>query len=86
MIFENVGFFFLEKKKSSCPLKKYAEIGKLSYVQIFLKSSMPDVVQECIWYLFFSTNIHHCVNNSHDIKVLMKVIKTETFNIDFTSQ
>ena len=26
-----------------------------------------------------STNVHRCVNNSHDIKVLMKVIKTETF-------
>ena len=28
-----------------------------------------------------------CVNNiSHDIKVLMKVIKTETFNVGFTSK
>ena len=27
-----------------------------------------------------------CVNYSHDIKVLMKVIKTETFNVGFTSQ
>ena len=32
-----------------------------------------------------STSIHHCVNNSHDINVLMKVIKTETFNVGFTS-
>ena len=31
-------------------------------------------------------SIHRCVNNSHDIKVLMKVIKTESFNVDFTSQ
>ena len=27
-----------------------------------------------------------CINNSPDIKVLMKVIETEIFNIDFTSQ
>ena len=33
-----------------------------------------------------STSIHRCVNNFHDIKVLMKVIKTETFNIGFTSK
>ena len=31
-------------------------------------------------------SIYHCVDNSHDIKVLMKVIKTEMFNIGFTSQ
>ena len=43
-----------------------------------------------IVYILFapviSISIHHCVNNSHDIKVLMKVIKTEMFNIGFTSQ
>ena len=44
-----------------------------------------------ILYIFFaliiSTGIHHCVNNiSHDIKVLMKVIKTETFNVGFISK
>ena len=32
-----------------------------------------------------STSIHRCVNNFHDIIVLMKVIKTETFNVGFTS-
>ena len=31
-----------------------------------------------------STSIHHCVNNCHDIKVLMKVIETRTFNVGFT--
>ena len=31
-----------------------------------------------------STSIHRCVNSiSHDIKVLMKVIKTERFNVVF---
>ena len=30
-----------------------------------------------------STSIHSRVNNSPDIKVLMKVIKTETFNVGF---
>ena len=42
-----------------------------------------------IYILFASvifTSIHRWVNNSQDIKVLMKVIKTETFNVDFTSQ
>ena len=29
---------------------------------------------------------HRCVNNSLDIKILMKVIKTETFNVGFISQ
>ena len=36
-------------------------------------------------YIFFapaiSTNIHRYMNNSYDIKILMKVIKTETFNV-----
>ena len=39
-----------------------------------------------IYILFapdISTSIHRCVNNSNDINVLMKVIKTETFNIGF---
>ena len=34
------------KEKSSCLLQKYAEIGKFSYVQIVLKSSLLDVVKE----------------------------------------
>ena len=33
-----------------------------------------------------STSIHRYENNSPDIKVLMKVIRTETFNVGFTSQ
>ena len=33
-----------------------------------------------------STSIHDCVDNSPDIKVLVNVIETETFNVDFTSQ
>ena len=41
-------------------------------------------------YILFApvilTSIFRCVNSSHDIKVLMKVIKTETFNVGFTSQ
>ena len=35
---------------------------------------------------FISTSIHRCVNNSHDIKILMKIIETETFNVRFSSQ
>ena len=41
-----------------------------------------------IYILFapvISTSIHHSVKNSHDIKVLVKVIKTETLN-GFTSR
>ena len=34
----------------------------------------------------FSTSIHRCLNIFPDIKVLMMVIETETFNVDFTSQ
>ena len=41
-------------------------------------------------FIFFtpviSTSIRRSVNNSHNIKVLRKVIKTETFNIGFTSK
>ena len=33
-----------------------------------------------------STSIHGWVNNSHDITALMKVIKTETFNVGFISK
>ena len=41
----------------------------------------------CILYILFDpTSIHRWVNNSHDIKALMKVFKTETFNVGFTSQ
>ena len=40
-------------------------------------------------YIYFasiiSTSIHRRVNNSYDIKVLMKVIKTETCNVGVTS-
>ena len=39
---------------------------------------------DACWY---NRCIHRCVNDiSHDIKVLMKVIKTETFNVGFTSK
>ncbi len=43
-IFENVGFLFKRREKSTRLLKKYAEIGKFSYIQIVLKSSMLDAV------------------------------------------
>ena len=33
-----------------------------------------------------STSIHHCVNSYLDIKIMMKVIKTEAFNDGLTSQ
>ena len=41
-----------------------------------------------IVYILFAlvilTSIHHCANNSHDMIVLIKVIKTETLNVGFT--
>ena len=44
-IFENVGFFFFKRQeKYSHLLKKYTELGKFSYIQIVLKSSMIDVM------------------------------------------
>ena len=39
-----------------------------------------------LFYPVIRTSIHLRVNNSHDIKVLMKVIKTKTFNVGFKSQ
>ena len=33
-----------------------------------------------------TTSIHCYVNNLHDIQILMNVIKTETFNVGFTSK
>ena len=42
-----------------------------------------------IYILFapvISTSIPRYVNNSHYIKVLMTVIKTETFNVSFSSK
>ena len=35
---------------------------------------------------FISTGIHRCGDNSYDMKILMKVIKTESFNVGFTSK
>ena len=47
------------------------------------------IYESFVIYIFFapviSTNIHRCVNNSHDIKFLMKVIETETYNVSLTS-
>ena len=47
----------------------------------------------CIFFVVYilfapviSTIIHRRVNNSNDIKVLMKVIKTGTFAVAFASQ
>ena len=41
-------------------------------------------------YILFApvilTSIHRCSKNSNDIKILMKFIKTETFNVGFTSK
>ena len=42
-IFENVGFF-KGREKSSRLLKKYANIGKFSSIQLVLKSSMLDIM------------------------------------------
>ena len=47
---------------------------------------MKKAVVYILYAPVISTNIHCCMYNSSDIKVLMKVIKTETFNADFTSQ
>ena len=48
------------------------------------------VYESLFIYIFFAaiilTSIHRYVNNSHDIKILMKVIKTGTFNVDFKSE
>ena len=49
-IFENVGF--PKETRENLPfIKKYAKASKFSYVQIFLKSSLLNVVKDCIWFL-----------------------------------
>ena len=47
----------------------------------------------CIFFIVYilftpviSISIHCRVNNSLDIKILMKVTEAETFEVDFTSQ
>ena len=37
-------------------------------------------------YILFAPVIHRWVNNFPDIKILMKLMETETFNVDFISQ
>ena len=55
-------------------------------VEISGTNKMYIFVVYILFALVISTSIHRCMNSSSDIKVLMKVIETETFNFDFISQ
>ena len=46
----------------------------------------PTGTKKIFFASVISTSIQRYVNISHDIKVLMKVSKTKTFNIGFTSK
>ena len=39
-----------------------------------------------LFVLVVSTSIRRCVNGSYDVKVLMKIVGTETFSVGFESQ
>ena len=96
-IYENLpifAYFFKRREDFSRPLKKNPTFSNIfpraKHVLNTFKSR-----RLCVrLYLFvvnillapvISTSTHRCVNNSPDTKVLMKVIETETFNVDFTS-
>ena len=57
-------------------------------------SKFDSMKKSCLYlfivYILFApvilTSIYQCVNNFPDIKVLMMVIETKMFNVDFTSQ
>ena len=64
-------------------------LNVLSIKYVFLHMECARLYLFVVYVLFapvISTIIHRCVNNSPDIKLLMKVIEPETFNVDFTSQ
>ena len=56
------------------------------YIYIYIYGSKYGFEPSSMKKVGISTSIHHCENNSHDIKVLMKVIKPEIFNVGLTSK
>ena len=79
--------FFLSRKRSN--IFKYYSTCQTGTYYFKVKNAIGTFVSFVLYTLFapvILTSIHCCVNNSHDIKVPMKVIKTETSNVDFTSQ
>ena len=96
-IYENLPisvFFFERREDFSCLLKNptFSHIipcAKHVLNTFKLRMLYAHFYLSIVYILFVPVNsisIHHCVNNSHDIKVLMKVIKTKMFNVGFTSQ
>ena len=93
-IYENLpifAYFFKRQEGFSCLFKKkFNRFKYLSTLETFKLRMLCVHLYLFVVYILFapviSINIHHCVNNFPDIKVLMMVIETETFNVDFSSQ
>ena len=94
-IYENLpifAYFFKRREDFSRPFKKIQHFQisfhvPNTYLILKKKNAMCTFVSFCCIHLIVPvilTSIHHCVNNSPDIKELMMVIETETFNVDFT--
>ena len=83
-MYENLpisAYFFKRQEDFSC-LKNSTntfKLGKL-YARLYL------FIIDSLLAPVILTSIHPSINNSREIKVLMKVIKAETFNIGLTSQ
>ena len=81
------GEFFLSLKNPT-----FSNIPRAKHVGDTFKLRTLDArLYLFVEYILFASvileSIHRCVKDSNDIKVLMKVIKTETFNVvGFTSQ
>ena len=63
-----------------------ANVTRFGFDNLHQDSDIMGIIPKAINTRVISISIHLCVNNSHDIKVLKKVIKTETFNVCFTSK
>ena len=65
--------------------------GFSKFLQDFevMKNAVLTAIHVCIYILFSPViwkNIHRCLNNIfRELKVLMKVIKTEMFRVNFSS-
>ena len=85
-IYENlpISAYFFERREDFSNIIPHAK-----HVLNTFKLRTHVCIFSVVYILFafvISTRIHCCVNNSYDIKVLMKFIKTETFNVGFVSQ
>ena len=96
-IYENLpisAYFFKRREDFSCLLKNRTFSNIIPRAKHVLNTFKLRMLYACLYlfvvYILFApiilTSIHCCVYNSHDIEVMGKVIKTETFNVGFTSK